>query len=373
MKFIGSNFSNFKKYQLLWVSLVLALSAGLLYGSSSAQNSTAISSNSHPAPRTEAEQLVINAYRKTNKAVVNISTQTASADFFGPVYQEGSGSGVIIDASEGLIITNAHVIGDASRVSVTLADGKAYSVRLVGVDPFNEVALLRLTNPPADITAAELGDSSQLEVGQQVLAIGNPFGLSRTLTSGIVSNLGRTIRSQQGTLIEDIIQTDAAINPGNSGGPLLDLGGRVVGLNTAILSRVGENSGIGFAIPVNQIQKAIPQLIKYGRVLRAKIGALLVDTDYGLMIQEVIHNTPADKAGLRGVHQEVREGLFPVVVLDVSRADFVVAVNGTAVGNKADFLNLLGKVEKGSQVTITLRRGLHKSEVREVKIAPVWD
>jgi S1-C subfamily serine protease len=362
-----------QKLVILLPLVCIALLVGILYGSRGAKSEDNFTSDTRPAPRTDSEQLIINAYKRANKAVVNISTQTTAFDFFGPVYQEGSGSGVIVDAAQGLIVTNSHVIADASRVSVTLADGKSYPVSLVGVDPFNEVALLRLEEHPEGLVAADLGDSSSLEVGQQVLAIGNPFGLSRTLTSGIISNLGRTIRSEKGTLIEDVIQTDAAINPGNSGGPLLDTAGRVVGLNTAILSRVGESAGIGFAIPVNQIKKDIPQLVKYGRVLRPKIGVYFLDTDQGPALLYVQPDSPADKAGLRGARREVQQGVFASVVVDPSHADFILAVNGTKTQTKDEVINAIAKTERGHKITMDVRRGIRKAETREVTITPVWD
>ena len=325
------------------------------------------------APRTRAEQQVIDAYRRTNQAVVHITTQSTSFDFFGRSHHEGSGSGVIIDARQGLIITNSHVVKDANRVVATLQNGSSYPVLRIGQDPDNEIALLQIVDPPNSLVEAQLGDSSKLEVGQRVLAIGNPFGLNRTLTTGIVSSLGRTIRSESGRQIQDIIQTDAAINPGNSGGPLLDMSGRVVGLNTAILSRTGESAGIGFAIPVNGIIKSIPQLIKYGKVLRPKIGVALADTDAGLLIVDVQSGSPAAQAKLRGARQVYVRGNLRREVIDFSNADFIISVNGEPVKNKASALEAITATPPGTRVKLVVRRGLSRRKIRRVEIMPVLD
>ncbi len=325
-----------------------------------------------PAPRTDAEEQMIAAYRKFNEAVVNISTKAEVMDMFGTSHQEGSGSGVIIDAKRGLIITNYHVLNDAQEISVTLANGQSYEVKVVGDDQDNELALLQIVDPPADLVAAEFGDSASLVVGQRVFAIGNPFGLNRTLTQGIVSSLGRTIRSENGRLIEDIIQTDAAINPGNSGGPLLDSLGRVIGLNTAILSRTGESAGIGFAIPVNHIRQALPQLIKYGKVLRPKIGVIFIDTQAGPALLYVQPKSPADLAGLTGAQRRLRSGGFGGMVIDLSNADFVVAINGTPVGSKQVANDAIARSNPERPITLLVRRGL-RAAPREVAVKPVLD
>lgn len=366
--------SNLSRITVFCVPLFILITAGIVAKTSSVQSQ--VPGNSSPgrsraAPRTASEQQAIDAYRKTNEAVVNITTQTTTPEFFGFIYQEGSGSGVVVDAQKGLIVTNSHVISNARQIAVTLANGKSYPVRLVGVDRGNEIALLRIKAPQSELVSAELGDSSSLEVGQRVLAIGNPFGLQRTLTTGIISSLGRAIRSEDGRLIEDLIQTDAAINPGNSGGPLLDTAGRVVGLNTAILSRTGESAGIGFAIPVNQIKRALPQLIKYGRVLRPKIGVLLEDTKYGPAIVYVVPDSPADKVGMQGA-RAVRRGLSGYYV-DLSQADFILKINGAQVVNKEEAVSALGKSDPNKKVTLLLRRGLNKTKVREVRVRPVLE
>ncbi len=330
-----------------------------------------------PAPRSSVEEQNIEVYRKTNRAVVNVTTRAMRADLFGVAHQEGAGSGVVVDAEKGYVLTNFHVVSDAvndrTTLSLTLASGQSLPANLLGADPDNDVALLRITEPPADLVAVELGDSASLEVGQRVLAIGNPFGLNRTLTTGIVSSLGRTIRAESGRLIEDIIQTDAAINPGNSGGPLLDTAGRLVGVNTAIVSRTGENAGIGFAIPVNRIRSVLPQLIDHGRVLRPKLGVIVEDTEYGPVLLYVKPGSPADEAGLAGARREIRQGPFVGYVVDVSQADFLVGLNGDSVTSKAEFLDLFSKVKPNEKIRLAVRRGLQRRQSRTVTVTPVLD
>lgn len=325
------------------------------------------------APRSVEEQRVISSYKKINKAVVHISTQSTVFDVFGTSHQEGSGSGVIIDAKQGLVITNYHVIGEANRVSVTLASGATYPVLRVGQDPDTEIALLQMVGAPENLVAAPLGDSSVLEVGQRVLAIGNPFGLNRTLTVGSISSLGRTIRSENGRLIEDIIQTDAAINPGNSGGPLLDTAGRVVGLNTAILSRSGESAGIGFAISANQITKTIPQLIRFGKVLRPKIGVVIIDTDNGPALLYVQPGSPAERAGLRGARQVMRRGWYSGYVIDLSQADFILEINGQAIKSKPEAISAISQSSASKEIQLKVRRGVSAESVREILVQPILD
>ena len=325
-----------------------------------------------PAPRTDAEEQVINAYDRIHKAVVNVSTLAERLDFFGSNYQEGAGSGVIIDAERAYVATNFHVIGDASRVSVTLADGKAYAVRLIGSDPDNDVALLQIIDPPADIIAAPMGDSNTLRVGQRVIAIGNPFGLNHTLTTGIVSSLGRTIRSQSGRLIENIIQTDAAINPGNSGGPLLDTAGRLIGINTAIVSQTGESAGIGFAIPVNQVRRVLPQLVKFGKVLRPKIGVIIADTNIGPVLRYVFPGSPAEEAGLSGAVRIVRRGSLVSQISDVADADFLLAINGRTVKSKDEAVDAISEAKPDEAMGLLVRRG-NSRKSREVKVTPVLE
>lgn len=325
------------------------------------------------APKTDSEQIIINVYKNANKAVVNLSTKTIAQDFFYPVYQEGSGSGVIVNAKHGLLVTNFHVIKGASQVQATLADGQSYEVELVGEDANNELAVLRLINPPDDLSELPLGNSNELEVGQTVLAIGNPFGLNRTLTQGIVSSLGRSIRSDRGTLIEDVIQTDAAINPGNSGGPLINMAGEVIGLNTAILSKTGSYAGIGFAIPASYIKKALPQLLKYGKVLRPKIGAVFGNTEAGAVVLLVQPGSPAAKAGIQGAQRVIRNGPFIRYYIDISSADFIISINGQKISNKDEAVGAIMKSEPDKQIELKIRRGISGGKTKTVFIEPILD
>lgn len=323
------------------------------------------------APRTVEEEQRIEVYKRANKAVVYVNARVGVVDFFGAHYQEGTGSGVIVDAQKGYVVTNFHVIQSASQILVTLASGQTYATRLVGQDPGSDLALLQIKDSSDELVALEFADSEELEVGQKVFAIGNPFGLSRTLSEGIVSSLGRTIQAQDGRLIEDIIQIDAAINPGNSGGPLIDTAGRIVGINSAILSSTGNSAGIGFAVPSTQVVKAIPQLIKYGKVLRPKIGVVMEDTDFGPVFLVVEAGSPADRAGLQGARRQVRSGFVAGVITDFAGADFIVAINGKPVDSKAAVLEQVSKTEDGGDVVFTVRRGVGlRAKIRDVKVTP---
>lgn len=326
------------------------------------------------APRTLDEQQVIDAYSKTNKAVVHIDSRLANYDvFMGLEVKQGTGSGVIVDAKRALIATNYHVIEGSDRITVTLADGKTYPAIKVGSDPENDIALIQIHNPPQNLVEIEMADSDQLAVGQRVLAIGNPFGLDRTLTSGIISSLDRTIEVKKGQLLENLIQTDAAINQGNSGGPLLDAAGRVIGLNTVILSQSGGSAGIGFAIPFNQIKKAIPELVKYGRVLRPKIGVSLAETDWGLLVLYVQPNGPAANAGITSAVKEARKGQFIQTYLDPSQGEYIIAVNGVSVRSKAQALDLISKTKADQKIKLLMRKGFNQRALSEVLVDPILD
>ncbi len=263
------------------------------------------------------EAAFISVYQRVSPSVVHITTRATAFDLFrGPIYQEGTGSGFVWD-TEGHIVTNNHVVESADQIEVILADGTTASATLVGADAYNDLAVLRVRVPPEKFIPVTLGDSSQLQVGQWVIAIGNPFGLDRTMTVGVISALGRTLELSDRPLGE-VIQTDAAINPGNSGGPLLDLDGRVIGINTAIRSPSGGSIGIGFAIPVNTIKRVVPELIARGRYPHPWLGASFFEItpafaqafrlpiDHGLLTVQVAPGSPADQAGLRGATQRVR-------------------------------------------------------------------
>ena len=270
----------------------------------------------------------IRVYNAANRSVVNITTEAEVAGFFGDDTSTGSGSGFVID-KQGHILTNFHVVheNDARRVSVQvkLFDGSAHEARIVGVDATNDVAVLLVRVPPEKLFPLKLGDSSEVMVGQKILALGNPFGLERTLTSGIVSSLDRSIKAKNGRTIKGIIQTDAAINPGNSGGPLLNSRGHVIGMNTAIVSHVGQSAGISFAVPINSISRILGQLIENGRVIRADLGiAKVYATGDGLLVMAIVEGGPAEKAGIQPIRmklEHIAPGFAPISGPRVGRFD----------------------------------------------------
>ncbi|MFP6807032.1 MAG: trypsin-like peptidase domain-containing protein [Pseudomonadales bacterium] len=263
----------------------------------------------------------------------------------------GSGTGFVWDKS-GLIVTNFHVVYGASKITITLQSGKNYIAEVVGTSPEKDLALLRIDAPDENLRAIPLGDSSTLSVGRKVLAIGNPFALDTTLTVGVVSALGREIKSISNRTIKNVIQTDAAINPGNSGGPLLDSMGRLVGVNTAIYSPSGASAGIGFAIPINTIKAIIPQLLKFGKLLRPVLGIETL-TDYwarrlrvkGVAVLSVKDDFPAQKAGMIGVRED-RRG-------NIHLGDVIIAINDEPVINEDTLLSLLELQEPGDLVKVT--------------------
>ncbi len=271
----------------------------------------------------DEEQENISIYRQKSNAVVNISNIAVNYDFFfRPVPSEsGSGTGFMIDDS-GTILTNFHVVENAGKLVVTLSDNSQWPAQVVGTDPNSDLAVLRIEAPRDSYSTLKFADSEKIVVGQKVLALGNPFGLRQTLTTGIISALGRTIAAKNGRKIEGVIQTDAAINPGNSGGPLLDSEGRVIGINTAIFSRSGGSIGIGFAIPSNTALRILPDLLKFGYVRRPWLGVEPIPTVYlkrigvdipeGLLIARIVRGASADRAGLRGATREVVVGQYRV-------------------------------------------------------------
>jgi S1-C subfamily serine protease len=310
------------------------------------------------------EQVNIRVYAAVNHGVVNITTTTEVQSFFGDEVSSGTGSGFVLDG-RGHILTNFHVVQGADSLQVTLFDGSNHDAEVVGVDPSNDVAVLRIQVPGEKLTPVPLGDSSRLLVGQKVLALGNPFGLERTLTTGIVSSLDRSLRAKNGRMIKGIIQTDAAINPGNSGGPLLNSRGEVIGMNTAIYSQVGQSAGIGFAVPINSIQRILKPLIEQGRVIRADLGVTRVlKTEEGLLILDLAEDGPAARAGLRPIQVRVeRYGRFVRRRLDPDSADVIVAINGTPVQNVDDLLTEVEAHAPGAAAKVTVLRGGRKVTV----------
>ncbi|MGE3777820.1 MAG: S1C family serine protease [Pirellulaceae bacterium] len=313
------------------------------------------------------ERTNILVYEKTNRCVVHITTKVYAADsFFQVEPSEGAGSGSVID-QQGHILTNNHVIEDASELHVALHDGQTYDAKLVGRDVATDIAVIRVDAPPEVLFPIEFGDSSRLRVGQKVLAIGNPFGLERTLTVGTLSSLNRRIPTRQRQL-RSMIQIDAALNRGNSGGPLLDSHGRLIGMNTAILSPTGQNIGVGFALPVNLIRRVVPQLIERGRVIRAISGiASVFETERGLTIMELVPGGPAEQAGLRSsiVTKRERAGFLTIErrYRDTAAADVIVAVDGQPIKTGDALQELLDTKQPGDRIVLTVVRAGRPVEV----------
>ena len=335
--------------------------------------------DSSMAPRTEDEEQVIRVYRSASEAVVFISTVTLTIDPFDLFPEikrkEGTGSGFIVDDQRGYVLTNLHVIeqaGSEQGVGIMLSGGRRYEAKVVGWDQEYDIALLQMRAPPSHMVSLKFGDSSKLAVGQRVLAIGNPYGLDRTLTSGIISSLNRAVRSANGQVMKGLIQTDASINPGNSGGPLLDSLGRLIGINTAILSQSGDSAGIGFAVPINQIARILPELIATGKVLRPDMGWVLVDSTQGPMVRRVFVGGPAAEAGVQPVERPVRSVFVEGYVQDVDRADLIAAVNGKRVQNRQEVEDLISQAASDRPVVLTLFRGGDPRQAREASIKPVW-
>lgn len=304
------------------------------------------------------ERATIALFRQASPSVVYITTLARQRDFFSLNIAEiprGSGSGFIWD-QEGHIITNFHVIQEASRAKVTLADHSVWDAQLVGVAPDHDLAVLYIRAPKHQLRPLAIGTSADLEVGQSVFAIGNPFGLDQTLTTGIISALGREIQATTGRAIAGVIQTDAAINPGNSGGPLLDSAGRLIGVNMAIVSPSGSYSGIGFAVPVDTVNRIIPQLIRQGEITRAGLGVRIGDDRVsrrlnlpGVLIIEVDKGSAAEAAGLRSTQIDAKGG--------VKLGDVIVAIDGERIETSDDLFNAMEKHAVGEVVKVTVLRG----------------
>ncbi|MCA9099888.1 MAG: trypsin-like peptidase domain-containing protein [Planctomycetales bacterium] len=310
------------------------------------------------------ERANIAVYEQTNQGVVHIDTRSQRNDlFFLGDAQEGSGSGSVIDDA-GHILTNFHVIEGARQISVTLADDGQYVADVVGVDPTTDIAVLKIDAPAASLHPIAFGDSSRLRVGQKVFAIGNPFGLDRTLSTGVVSSLDRMLPSRNHRKLKSIIQIDAAINPGNSGGPLLDSRGRLIGMNTAIAARSEQSAGIGFAIPERTISRIVALLIEQGRVVRADIGILAVrPTSEGLMVMQLEPGGPAEQAGLQGPRVvRTQRGPFVYEQVDRSQADILAGVDDTPIDSVDSLLTVVESKQPGDAVTLyVLRDGKPRS------------
>jgi len=327
----------------------------------------------HAFSITEDEKNNISVYEKVADGVVNVTSTAIQMDFFFNAFPtQGSGSGSIID-TKGHILTNHHVVADAQKLEVTLADGSKWPAKMVGLDPDNDLAVIKIDAPKEKLKVISMGDSKNLRIGQKVLAIGNPFGLQRTLTTGIISSLGRTIRSEVGTLIEDVIQTDAAINPGNSGGPLLNSDGEIVGINSAIISPTGGSVGIGFAIPANTAKRVVPELLSKGYVTYPWIGATIqslipeiakygkLKVERGAMIAEVVKGGPAEKAGLKGGNQKIQVGNMIVFV----GGDIVVKADQKEVKTNDELIHYIRDKKPGDAILLKVYR---KGDFVDVKV-----
>jgi S1-C subfamily serine protease len=314
------------------------------------------------------EQNNISVYRRNIPSVVNVTSRAMTFDFFyGLVPQEGQGSGFVFD-KDGHILTNYHVIADARQVEVTMHNRKKYKATVVGTDPSHDLAVIQIKAP--DLVPAVLGDSRNLQVGQKVYAIGNPFGLAGTMTRGIVSSI-RPVREPNGATIDEAIQTDAAINPGNSGGPLMNWHGEVIGINTMILSNVGQNAGIGFAIPINTAKAVLNDLMTLGRVRRPALGVRTVPVspeladevglpvDYGLLIIGVVQGSAADQAGLRAGSERAYLGNTPIML----GGDLIVAIDGEKIQDQDDLTQMMNNHRAGDSVKVTIYRGKKKMDV----------
>jgi len=362
--------------RLLALGLIVGLIAywaGSRYGQHPTRTVSAL-----PAPAggdvtldpTEAENVRI--YRQASPAVANIVTRTVQLDvFFEPVAWEGAGSGFVIDTA-GHILTNYHVVEGAQTIEVTLGDQSRFKAKKIGEDTRNDIALIQIDPGDHKLSPLPLGDSRNLLVGQRVLAIGNPFGFQSTLTTGVVSSLGRTVQTGENTFIDDAIQTDAAINRGNSGGPLLNTRGEVIGINSAMYTPTGTTVGIGFAIPINTARRVANDLITEGRVRRATLGvegraiwpglaeALNIPVEHGILIERVTSGGPAAQAGIRGGTRTVLAGLQQLTI----GGDVLVAVDGKEVNSPTDLNLLLNRDAPGDTVTVTLVRDGKKMDVR---------
>ena len=362
--------------RLLALGLIVGLGAywaGSRYGKPAPQSVDALRLNAPASGNAldafEAENVRI--YRQASPAVANVVTRTVEYDFFfNPVPVEGAGSGFVID-TDGHILTNYHVIQGAQTIEVTLGDRSRFKAKLIGVDTRNDLALIKIDPAGRKLATLPLGDSRNLLVGQRVLAIGNPFGFQSTLTTGVVSSLGRTVQTGENTFIDEAIQTDAAINRGNSGGPLLNSHGEVIGINSAIYAPTGTTAGIGFAIPVNTARRVAEDLIKTGRVRRATLGiegrglwpglaeALNLPVKQGILVERVTPGGPAAQAGIRGGTHSVVAGLQELR----TGGDVLVAWDDKPLATQMDLNLLLNRAWPGDSVTLTLIRDGKKMTV----------
>lgn len=330
--------------------------------------SKSIESITNPSVATD-EQNNREIYTAMSPGVVNITSTVYVQDWFNAYPKQGTGSGSILDR-EGHILTNFHVIQDAEKLEVSLSNNHNYQAKVVGFDPDNDLAVIKIDAPASELSTIPLGESKDVFVGQKVLAIGNPFGFDHTLTTGIVSGLSRPIRSEfTQRLIEGVIQTDAAINPGNSGGPLLNSKGQMIGINTMIFSPTGSSVGIGFAVPVETAKLVIDDILKYGRVRKPKLGispiplsarlseVLQLPVKEGMLIAEVVPGGSADKAGIRGATQQVQIGRYLIPV----GGDIIISADNQPIRSNDDLDRALKGKNIGDKIQVEIMRGSRKT------------
>jgi S1-C subfamily serine protease len=362
-------------FRLFGLGLIIGLAAywaGARWGTREPTSVGAVLDTLKPGELTTDEALNVRIYKQASPSVANIVTRAVEYDFFlNPVPVEGAGSGFVIDA-RGYILTNFHVVQQAQTIEVTLGDKSRYQAKFVGGDARNDVALLKVEPRSSKLAALPMADSSSLQVGQRVLAIGNPFGFQSTLTTGVISALGRTVQTGEQTFIDEAIQTDAAINRGNSGGPLLNSHGEVIGINSAIFAPTGTTAGIGFAIPINTAKQIAQDLINEGRVRRAYLGiegtevwpelaqAVGLPVKDGFMVERVMPNGPAARSGIRGGDRRIVAGMRYMMI----GGDILVAVNGQKISSQLDLNLALNRKRPGDSISVTLYRGREKMDVK---------
>ncbi|UCH81759.1 MAG: trypsin-like peptidase domain-containing protein [Nitrospiraceae bacterium] len=355
---------NEQKGNLLRLLIILAVASAFLWYLSSPRS--LYDPEAEPRPVTARgdlaadEQNTIDLFESTSSSVVYITSIELRRSLFSlNIYEipHGTGSGFIWDR-DGRIVTNYHVIEDANRLEVTLADKSSWKGTVVGVSPDKDLAVLQISAPPDRLHPILIGESENLRVGQKVFAIGNPFGLDQTMTTGIVSAIGREINSVSGRTIQGVIQTDAAINPGNSGGPLLDSAGRLIGINTAIYSPSGASAGIGFAVPVNIVNRIVPEIIRYGHVMKPGLGVTIANMQItrrlgikGVLLIDVQSGSAAEKAGLRGTRRFGNETVL---------GDVIESVNDNPIASYDDLRNEFDRYRVGDEVVL----GIVRNDVR---------
>jgi S1-C subfamily serine protease len=356
-----------------WLALLIVLLAGALVWTSlqrrqpNTLDQAAVVEPRAITPRGDLasdEASTIELFRQASRSVVHITNVRTRRDRLSMNILEipqGTGTGFVWDTA-GHVVTNYHVIQNADRAEVTFGDNTVYSGTIVGIEPDKDLAVIKISAPPEKLAPIQIGRSNNLQVGQKVFAIGNPFGLDQTLTTGVISGLGREIQSMSRRPIYDVIQTDASINPGNSGGPLLDSAGRLIGVNTAIYSPTGASAGIGFAVPADTVNRIVPQLIEHGRVVRPGLG-INIGTDQmakqlnikGVLVVEVFPDGAAAAADLRGITSSQSGGW--------NLGDIIVAVDGVPVENSNDLFRILDQHDVGDTVKLTIERGGERLDV----------